>query len=479
MRLLRQWLSRAALVVAAVAMAAVLVGGTDAGTGTSIVALVVAFVALAVVVGAERRRRVLGRGLVLGVSGALLVLAVVVPPTESGDVWSYAMYGRMVATYHDSPYRHTPAEFRTDPIGRRVPAFWLQSRSVYGPVFTAVSAAGMAGAGHSSLLARLFFQGLAASAVALSLVLVDRRCRDPVALAVIGVNPIVVISVVNGGHNDALVGLAVLGGVLLVCARRPAWAGAALAAAALVKVSALLPLAALGVWVWCHHGRRAAAALAGTAVALGLSALVVAGASSVVAAFGDAQGRVNGGSVWAGPRRWLLESGSPLAGGRTLSWMAMVAAVGLTVALARRRSVGDGPFFAAGAAVVAYLLVGTYVLPWYLAWGVPVLAVIWRWRVAWLVMAQAAVLQLATARPPTSAVSDPLSMGSAVGRFQLDLYTVGAPLLEVTLVVIVIIALCRPLVLRSGDGSRRATEQGEPGRQPFNSSATSKARSMD
>ncbi len=466
MRTVRRWLSRWALGVAALAIAAVLVHGSGGATGTSLVLLLVAFVALAVLVGAERRQRHLGRRLVLGVSGALLVLAVIVPPTESGDVWSYAMYGRMAATYHDSPYRHTPAEYRADPIGRRVPAFWLQSRSVYGPLFTGVSVVGMAAAGRSALVARLYFQALAALAVALALLLVDRRTRDPVGLALLGLNPVVIVSVVNGAHNDALVGLAVLGGVLLVGRPRPAWAGAALAAAALVKVAAVLPLVAVAVWVWCHHGRRAAVALSGAAAVVGLTGLVVAGASSVMAALGDAQTRVNGGSIWAGPRRWLVESGSSLAGGRTLSWAATALAVALTVALARRRRADEAVFLVAGAAVVAYLLVGTYVLPWYLAWGLPVLAVVWRWRIGWLVMIQAGVLQLATARPPSAAVADPLSVGSPLGRFQLDLYTVGAPLLEVALVLIVIVAMVRrQILLRRG--------------QPLSSSATSKARSID
>ncbi len=472
---LGRWLSRAALVVAALAMAVLLVRGPGASNGISLVLLLVAFVALAVMVGAERRRRFLGRRLVLGVSGALLVLAVVVPPTQSGDVWSYAMYGRMVSNYHDSPYRHRPAEYRSDPIGRRVPGFWLQSRSVYGPLFTGVSAVGMAVAGPSPLVARLFFQGLAALAVALSLLLIDRRTRDPMALALLGVNPIVIVSVVNGGHNDALVGLAVLAGVLAVCARRPAWAGAALAAAALVKVAAVLPLAAVAVWVWCRYGRRAAAVLSATAAAVGLSGLVLAGATSVMASLGDAQSRVNGGSIWAGPQRWLAETGSSLAGGRTLSWVATVLAVGLwflfrswrvdhpIASSSPTRSVGggNGPFLAAGAAVVAYLLVGTYVLPWYLAWGLPVLAVVWRWRIGWLVLVQAAVLQLATARPPSAAVADPLSVGSPLGRFQLDLYTVGAPLLEVVLVLIVIVAVVRRQAAGSVTSTSPALPQGE------------------
>lgn len=93
--------------------------------------------------------------------------------------------------------------------------------------------------------------------------------------------------------------------------------------------------------------------------------------------------------------------------------------------------------------MAAYLLVGTYVLPWYLAWGLPVLAVVWRWRLLWLVMAQAAVLQVATARAPTIGPRDLLSTGSPVGRLQLDLYTVVAPLLEVALVVVVVAALVR------------------------------------
>ncbi len=448
-----RWLSAGALGATAAALAVVLLRGPGASTGINLVLLCVAFVALAVVVGAERRQRHLGRRLVLGVSGALLVLAVVVPPTESGDVWSYAMYGRMVANYHDNPYRHTPVEYRSDPIGRRVPAFWLHSRSVYGPLFTGVSAAGMGVAGGSPLLARLFFQGLAALAVALALWLVDRRTRDPVALALLGVNPVVVVSVVNGAHNDALVGLAVLGGALLVCARRPAWAGAAFAAAALVKVAAVLPLAAVAFWVWCRHGRRAAVALSAAAAGVGLTGLVVAGTSSVLDALSDAQGRVNGGSIWAGPRRWLIESGSSPGGGRTLSWVATALAVALTVALARRRggTEGEAVFVVAGGAVVAYLLVGTYVLPWYLAWGLPVLVVVWRWRIGWLVMIQAAFVQLATARPPGTALADPLSVGSPIGRLQLDLYSVGAPLLEVALVLIVVIALVHRQVTRRPD----------------------------
>lgn len=430
--------------MAAAAVAGTLLRGPGGSAGPDLVLLTVAFAALAVVLAAERRRPRLDRGLVLGLSGALLVLAVVVPPTESSDVWSYAMYGRTVSHYHASPYRHTPAEYRDDPIGQRVPRFWLRSRSVYGPLFTAVSAGGMGVAGHSALLTRLFFQGLAALAVAIALWVVDRRTGDPVALALLGVNPVMVVSVVNGAHNDALVGLAVLAGALLVAARRPAWAGLALAAGALVKVAVLLPLAAVAVWVWCHHGRRAAATLAGAAAAVGVAGLAAADAPAVVGALGDAQGRVSGGSVWAGPHRWLTGVGSLLAGGHMLAWAGMVTAVGLLVLLVRGRPAGEGPVLVTGGAVVAYLLVGTYVLPWYLGWALPVLALAWRWRMVWVALAQAALLQLATARPTARRPHHLPSVASAVSRLQYDLYLVWAPLVEVALVAVVVFAMvCR------------------------------------
>jgi alpha-1,6-mannosyltransferase len=453
-------MSRAALGVCALATAAVLLRAPGSGRGVTLALMVVAFAALAVLVGAERRRPRLGRGLAAGAAAALLVLAVVVPPRQSGDVWSYAMYGRMVTEYQASPYRHTPAEYRDDPIGRRVPRFWESSRSVYGPAFTAVSVAGMAVAGRSATVARVFFQGLAALAVALALLLVDRRARDPVALAVLGVNPLTVVSVVNGGHNDALIGLALLGGVLLVATRRPTWAGLALGGAALVKVAALLPLAVVALWAWRHHGRRAATVLTGTAAAVGLAGLVLAGGTAVLDALGDLGGRVNGGSVWAGPYRWMEGSAPPAAGGGglagTFTLLGTLVAAGLAALLAVRRERDDGLVVVAAGAVVAYLLVGAYVLPWYLAWGLPLLALAWRWRVGWLVMACAAVLALGTARPPVS--PSPLAVGDPVSRLQIDLYQIWAPLLEVATVVVIVVATVRRLrrTRSAGDGPAAA-----------------------
>jgi hypothetical protein len=92
-----------AAVVCALCSAAFLARGPGGSLGGNQVLLFLGYSALGVVVWRELRERRLGRRVVLGLSGGLLVLAVVVPPTQSGDVWAYAMYGRIVSQHHASP----------------------------------------------------------------------------------------------------------------------------------------------------------------------------------------------------------------------------------------------------------------------------------------------------------------------------------------------------------------------------------------
>ena len=120
-------MSGVALAVAALAMAVALLRGPGSPAGPEVALLVVAFAALAAMVAAELREPRLDRRLVLAVGGALLVLAVIVPPMQSNDVWSYATYGRMVSEYQVSPYRHAPADFPGDPVAARSSDFWRDS----------------------------------------------------------------------------------------------------------------------------------------------------------------------------------------------------------------------------------------------------------------------------------------------------------------------------------------------------------------
>lgn len=334
--------------------------------------LLLSLVPLGGLVVLEHRRPTISRRVLLGVAGGLLLLAVVRPPQASHDVWSYAMYGRVVATHHVSPYAHRPAEFASDPALARVSPGWRQARSVYGPGFTAVSAAIMAVAGDSGLAARIGFQALAASALLAVGVVLARVGVPTAALAAVVLNPLIVVGVANGGHNDALVGLALLLTTLALHRRRPAAAGLLLAAAVLVKAVAVLPAIACLLWVWRHAGRRAAAAVAawiGIPVMTGYAAFGGYAAIAPIFASAAHQSRA---SVW---RRFSDGAVVPPAFFvRHVGLLAALAVLGLTTVLvwARSREASAAPVLIAS--LTGYLLLARYVLPWYFAWALPVAA---------------------------------------------------------------------------------------------------------
>ncbi|HEV3354410.1 MAG TPA: glycosyltransferase 87 family protein [Acidimicrobiales bacterium] len=440
--------ARLAALVATGTTAAVLLRGKSGSLGPNMVLLTAGYVALAVIVVVEvRRHRAglppgMGKAIVAICAAGLLVLAVAAPPTESGDVWAYAWYGRVVAHYHSNPYTTPPSHHPDDKWARHVDRPYQHSDSVYGPAFTAVSGAGMLFFGFSFLSARLFFQLLAAACVAAVMVLVWRRTRSPAAVAIIGLNPLVIVSVVNGGHNDAWVGLAVLAGVLLVTRDRLRWAGLAFAVAVMVKVAAVLPLLAVGVWLWRKRGWRAAAEMGAAAAVAGLVGYGIAGGTSALGPLRAAQLHFSGPSVWKGPERWL--------GGHGLTrWIATTATatvVALVLFLSRRRLDHADPAVVAGSAVLVYCLLGPYVLPWYVFWGLGAFALAWRSRLAWLALFHGAVLHLAYVPDPEihGQPLDPLFARSPVQRFQLDLFQMWVPLLELVIIVAVIVYSLRP-----------------------------------
>ena len=233
----------ALLVLFVIATATIVVGYDRIGPRGRIAAALVAFAAFGGLFLPALRVRVLTTRRV-AVAGALLVaLAVLAPPAGSHDLWSYAAYGRLLSVHHASPFTHVPADFPHDPLLHLVARGWRQTGSVYGPGFVGLSAAGTAVTGPSELATRLFFQLVAALALVFIVFIVWRRTRSPVALAFVVLNPALILAV-NGGHNDLLVGLALLGGTLLLEDGRPRRAGLVLAAGALVKLVLVLPLGA-------------------------------------------------------------------------------------------------------------------------------------------------------------------------------------------------------------------------------------------
>jgi hypothetical protein len=351
----------------------------------------------------EARRHWLTLRIVAVGAAVLLAVALSFPPRESADVWSYVMYGRIVL-HGDDPYTTPPNRFPHDRWLHLVRPVWRRTPSLYGPLFD-LTAAGVVWSAHGSALrARFGFQLLAALGVAGMLVLLWRRSRDPTAVALVGLNPLVVEGVVNGGHNDALVGLGVLAGVILAGDRRRVVAGILLGLAALVKVVALVPAAVVIVWLWRRDGFRMAARCAGLVALVLAAGDLLFGHGAAWHALGQETGLVTRFSMWrlaSSPhdpsdvaRAHYL---SLTSGGFAVAVIPLLVMAGVAVLAAVPRTGNERPERAAGAATLAFLLAAPYVLPWYLTLALPLVALARSRKLVWVALGEQAALTVAYA----------------------------------------------------------------------------------
>ncbi len=331
----------------------------------------------AALVAAERRRPTLSTRSVVAATVVVACAAVVASPYGSHDLYQYAMYGRMVVDHHANPYLTAPSAFPGDPLFGHLVGAWRHGPSVYGPGFTALSSVGALGYGGSVLLARLFFQLLAAGALVGSVAYLGRLRAGSAALVFLGLSP-VLLATVNGGHNDLLAGALVLVGVDQARRDRIAWSTVALAAACLVKLSAGPAVAAVVLMLVVRRRWRAAGGLVA-----GVSALLAAGYATVgglpaLRPLGTIGHRASRASLWGslrGGRLPLHGLHTDLPDLATLSMGILVLAVlAVVVQVWRARS---RPVDAASMAVTlgSIAIFGSlYVLPWYPAVVLPVAA---------------------------------------------------------------------------------------------------------
>jgi len=303
---------------------------------------------------------------------ALFAIAVIRPPRFATDIWSYTMVGRILTAHHLNPYKVTPAALGPDPLLHLLHHTWRSGTTPYGPLFVLHSALVALISGTHPLLYRLAFQLTAVTAIGIALWLIWRTTHSTAALALVGLNPAVAGSIVNGGHNDAMVALGLLGVVLLLMRGRTGAAGWVLCAAVLIKISigfAILPLA---FWTATRYGKRGLVALlAPSALFGGTLTLVVPGAlHSITNANGGVVTRL---AIWNIPQRvsWL---GLSHQTGKHFAAAGMLAAIVVAVigAFLGRRQPDPGRGAAIGAA--AWLVAAGYVLAWYSVLGLVVAA---------------------------------------------------------------------------------------------------------
>jgi len=367
--------------------------------------MLLATLLLGLVVGLGWRRLVIGlppaldRSVVLVLCGAVLLLAATGPVRRSHDLWSYTMYGREVSVHHVDPYTHVPSEFPQDPFLAQVAPRWRSTPSVYGPLFTAYSAVSTRLAGDSERANRLAFQGLAGLAVMAALLVLARRKTDPVALACLGLHPLVVVYAVGGGHNDPLVGLGVLVGVLLCRSRRALAAGVVIGLAALVKIVAALVIPGLVVWLWCHADRSRRRDAVRTAAAFGtvvVAGYALAGGVTALGPLRAASRNVGWASFWSPVARTF--SGTPVAA--HISTLAVASVLAVAALLVARHRHDHGPEVLVMAILLVYQLCSAYVLIWYLLWVLPLAMLRWRTLTGQALLAYATVILFASSFHP-------------------------------------------------------------------------------
>lgn len=361
--------------------------------GKSAVAVLFAVLAAASFLFAIRQawRGLITEGWAIGMGIGLLVAVLATPLLFSRDVYNYGTYGRIVSLYGRNPYTTVPADIPGDPFSMLSGPKWSNDPSVYGPAFTLVSA-GITSLFRGVGAVTLAFRMLASAAAVGTLFAIRSIARalaperTVFAIVLFAWNPIVVFNAVGGGHNDLLVALAVAASMALVIARRPSLAVAVLTLGALVKASAGIPLLLLLVWLIARtpKGERLARAWRPLAIAFGITlaaALPFMQTENPTLGLVEVAGHSGGFSVSA-----FLERAVAAVGGGFGRALATVVHVGflvgflavfvvLCVRVARPRS-EEGQVRELGAAwawaLVVFLLASPFMLPWYLAWLLPV-----------------------------------------------------------------------------------------------------------
>ncbi|MFE1957928.1 polyprenol phosphomannose-dependent alpha 1,6 mannosyltransferase MptB [Streptomyces sp. NPDC059479] len=320
----------------------------------------------------------------LGTWAAPLLLG---PPLFSRDVYSYLAQGAMVDARIDV-YTYGPAQLG-GPLATEVPPVWQHTPAPYGPVFLA-AAAKAADLAHVDMNAGILGMRLVAllgvGLMIAFLPLLADRCgvERSAALWLGALNPLVLLHLVAGAHNDALMLGLLAAGLVAALGGWPVRAAFLVSLAALVKAPAALGLLAVAA-LWSGHftGRARTFRAAALTCAIALATTVV-----VTAVTGTGYGWLGALSTPVSPDNWSLTSGLGRLCGALLDsvgsgladlavpawrWLGLLATAVVVVVLWLRR-VRLGPVYALALSLLAVFALGPAFRPWYALWGLFLIA---------------------------------------------------------------------------------------------------------
>jgi alpha-1,6-mannosyltransferase len=335
--------------------------------------------------------RVGGRA-VLTTAGVWLIPLLVTPPLFTRDVFSYLAQGALPLAGFD-PYAVGP-EAMPGIFTTNVHYFWQDTPAPYGPLFILLAKTVAWAAGSNIIVGVLLMRltlvvGLVLLVWALPELTRRLGGRVPVALWVAVANPMMIIHMVGGGHNDLLVmGLLATGSLFALRGRHVV--GIMLVTAAMaVKASAGVALPFL-VLVWAAHlsGSRTAritkAAAAGIVVFAGTFGLITLAARvdlGWLPALSAPSMIVNWMSLPTGVGEfvhWLLEIPFDLPKQPFINVARILGGIVLLVIAVRQwwaaRDGGPDAVRRAGIVLMAVAVLSPAMLPWYLSWGMALVA---------------------------------------------------------------------------------------------------------
>jgi alpha-1,6-mannosyltransferase len=315
----------------------------------------------------------------------------VVAPIFSRDVYSYAAQGAMMS-YHINPYHYGPFTLGAGPYVNPVDPLWLNTPAPYGPLFLMMDGFFANVSLHHVLFTVVLLRLSAVAGVALTAACVPALSRaygkDHGAIFVMAVlNPLVILTLIGAAHNDALMIGLLVAGITAAKYKHPVWGVVLCALATAIKVPAAIGIVYIG-WGWL-----------GTGVPWRQRVMPVVKAGLVSGAVVLALSLVSGlGLGWIGNlatpgtvRSWLAPTtgigmgltsilhgigltsvslGGVLSVTRVLG---LLAAAAISVYLLYH-SDRVGALNALGLSLLLFVVLGPVVQPWYLTWGVVLLA---------------------------------------------------------------------------------------------------------
>ena len=307
------------------------------------------------------------------------------PPLFSGDVFVYAADGQLVS-HGLNPYATTAYALGPSPFRSAAHGVWLHTVSPYGPLFLRLAGVAATIGGHTVVGTVIVFRLLACAGLGLagvSLTAIARRHgqRPAHVLALALLSPLTLLHLISAGHNDAIMVGLLAAGVALACSGRPLAGVVLCTLAAAVKLPAAVAIVFI-LWGMVRDlpsfRTRAAAVVRGGVAAVGTIAVTTA-ASGLSWGWLGALG-VPGTAI---PRLAVVND---MAFGFDhylgLSFMTALHIwrdIGMVVALAAViyllfRSPRARWIPALGGALIVVAVLGPTFYPWYLTWGLMLVA---------------------------------------------------------------------------------------------------------